>query len=232
MPEVDPADLCFQAQQAVEKALKAVLVSRGIIAPRTHDLNVLLRRLEALGVRTPAEVADAPALTFFAVEARYPGHARVGPEEYEGVLRRMDAALAWASDLIAGAGGVREMTHSRYGVSAEYVRDGRLDAELLQQIVARVVHACSPELVILFGSAARGEMHGDSDVDLLVVRAGDERPFRVAQAIYGELKGEVPVDVLVMTPEELERCGRTPGYVCYDALREGRVLYTRPAPAG
>jgi HEPN domain-containing protein/predicted nucleotidyltransferase len=228
-PGVDPPDLCFQAQQAAEKAVKAVLVAHGIIAPHTHDLAALLRRLEAPGVDIPTVVADARALTVFAVEARYPGHTRVESDDYAAALGRMDTVLGWASRLVIEPDGVRERARRRYGVSAGYVRDGELDAALLGRIVSRVVRACSPERVILFGSAARGEMHGDSDVDLLVVKAGDERPIQVAQAIYRELKGEVPVDVVVTSPEQLERFGRMPGLVYHDALAEGKVLYTAPA---
>jgi HEPN domain-containing protein/predicted nucleotidyltransferase len=226
MEGVDDADLCFQAQQAVEKALKAVLVLDGIIAPRTHDLGALLRRLKSAGVETPAPVAEAHQLTTFAVETRYPGHAAVGKGQYRTALRQMDAVLAWASDLVTGPDAVRERAGVRYGISAEYVHAGQPDAELLRRIVARVVRACAPERVILFGSAARGEMHGNSDIDLLVVKRDADDPIGVAQTIYRELEGEVPVDVLVIAPERLDRFGNTPGLVYHSALAEGRVVYT------
>ena len=52
---------------------------------------------------------------------------------------------------------------------------GKLSDETLREIVRRVVEAVAPEKIILFGSAARGEMGPDSDVDLLVVKSGVDR---------------------------------------------------------
>ena len=43
-----------------------------------------------------------------------------------------------------------------------------LTPAVLEEIVRRIVEVAQPERVILFGSAARGEMGPDSDVDLLV----------------------------------------------------------------
>ena len=65
-------DHCFDAQQAAEKALKAVLVSRQIAPSRTHDLGQLLDALRAAGIRPPTEVAAANRLTIYAVVYRYP----------------------------------------------------------------------------------------------------------------------------------------------------------------
>ncbi len=63
--------LCFDAQQAAEKALKAVLIVRGADVPRTHDIDSLLAALRRAGVAPPDPVNDAERLTSFAVQARY-----------------------------------------------------------------------------------------------------------------------------------------------------------------
>ena len=77
--------------------------------------------------------------------------------------------------------------------------------DLLAEIVRRVVEVARPDRIILFGSAARGDARPDSDVDLLVVKAGVAHRRRLAQRIYSGLVGlEVPVDVLVVTPEDIE----------------------------
>jgi HEPN domain-containing protein len=52
-PGVLYEDLCFQAQQAAEKALKAVFVSRKIPYPYTHDINALLSGLEQQALQFP-----------------------------------------------------------------------------------------------------------------------------------------------------------------------------------
>ena len=66
-------DACFDAQQAVEKALKALLVLRGVQVPRTHAISELITMLAELGFEIPADVQEASVLTDSAVAARYPG---------------------------------------------------------------------------------------------------------------------------------------------------------------
>src|SRR6266404_1259056 len=72
-PDVFLEDLCFDAQQAAEKAIKAVFIHRGEIFPYSHDLDRLLRLLEQNGLRIAKYVNEARELTRFAVVTRYPG---------------------------------------------------------------------------------------------------------------------------------------------------------------
>ena len=105
-------------------------------------------------------------------------------------------------------------------------RIGRLDSKVLRDIVRRVVESAQPEKIILFGSAARGEMGPDSDVDLLVVKGGKFNRWRLTTAIYRHLRGKgAPVDVVVVTPEEVERYADSPYLVIHPALREGKIVY-------
>ena len=71
--------LCFHAQQAAEKALKAVLLSLDVVPPRTHDIGALLELVEARLLVPPA-LRAAAALSDYAVVMRYPG-------EHEPVVR-------------------------------------------------------------------------------------------------------------------------------------------------
>ncbi|WP_419166754.1 nucleotidyltransferase domain-containing protein [Candidatus Palauibacter sp.] len=104
-------------------------------------------------------------------------------------------------------------------------RGSALDETTLDDIVRRVVAASRPEKVILFGSAARGEMGRHSDVDLLVVKQCDNN-WDVLEEIYDELYG-VPaaVDVIVVTPGDVERYRDAHALVIKPALQEGRVVY-------
>ena len=100
-----------------------------------------------------------------------------------------------------------------------------LDDATLDDIVRRIVAASQPEKVILFGSAARGEMGPHSDVDLLVIKQCDNN-WDVMGDIYEELYGvEAAVDVVVVTPGDVERYRDTHALVIKPALREGRVVY-------
>ncbi|HUV87274.1 MAG TPA: HEPN domain-containing protein [bacterium] len=67
------AAVCFHAQQAVEKAMKALLVDFGVDFPRTHDLKFLL---DLIKNNTPIfnDLEEALVnLSVSAVEVRYPG---------------------------------------------------------------------------------------------------------------------------------------------------------------
>lgn len=61
----------FHAQQSVEKLLKALLAQRGIVYPRTHDLETLTAALETIGETLPATPVALLELTDFAVNLRY-----------------------------------------------------------------------------------------------------------------------------------------------------------------
>ena len=102
---------------------------------------------------------------------------------------------------------------------------GTIAQEKLELIIRRIVEVAKPEKIILFGSAARGAMGPNSDVDLLVVKAGVNRldlMGEICRNLHGV--GE-PVDVIVATPEDLERYRNSHALVFAPALREGRVVY-------
>lgn len=97
---------------------------------------------------------------------------------------------------------------------------------ILQQIVHRIVEVAHPRQIVLFGSAARGEMGPHSDVDLLVVVDATAQRRRLAQEIYRHLVGVgFAVDVVVVTVEDVRRYQKHPGMVIRPALTEGEVIY-------
>lgn len=103
-PEVTYEDLCFDAQQAAEKALKAVLVLHRVAFPKTHALAELLTLVARVGVEVPAHVREATLLTPYAVEARYPGlWEEVTPEDHQEALRVAQHVVEWAEELTGTA---------------------------------------------------------------------------------------------------------------------------------
>jgi predicted nucleotidyltransferase len=105
------------------------------------------------------------------------------------------------------------------------MREGGPSPAVVEEVVRRVVEVASPEKIILFGSAARGEAGRESDVDLLVVKAGAD-PLDVARRIYRHLFGVgAAVDVVVVTPEDVDRYRDSPALVIKQALTEGKVVY-------
>ena len=100
-PEVLFEDVCFDAQQAVEKAFKALLVLRGVQVPRTHAISELITMLADLGFDIPADVEEASILTDYAVAARYPGpYEPVVLDDYEKAVATAKAVVSWASAII------------------------------------------------------------------------------------------------------------------------------------
>ena len=104
-------------------------------------------------------------------------------------------------------------------------RTGTLDQRILDDIVERIVQTVQPEKIILFGSAARGEMNRHSDVDILVVK--DASDFhKLTGDIYHSLRGVgAAVDIIMVTPDDVERYKDSHPLVIKPALREGRAVY-------
>ena len=95
----------------------------------------------------------------------------------------------------------------------------------MDDVIRRIVEVAQPEKIILFGSATRGEMNRHSDIDLLVVKEGMHRRD-MAGRIYENLWGVgAAVDVVVVTPADVERYKDSHALVIKPALREGRVVY-------
>jgi HEPN domain-containing protein len=91
---------CYQAQQAAEKAIKAVLIRSGVMPPRTHYLERLLRLLPR-DVGRPPDVLASVRLTQYAVETRYPGgDVSVSEDDYREALRLAQAVVDWAAEIV------------------------------------------------------------------------------------------------------------------------------------
>jgi HEPN domain-containing protein len=104
-PDVLLEDLCFDAQQACEKSLKAVLVLKGRTVPRTHSIGELIAEVMATGLVAPAEIIEAAVLTDYAVSARYPGPAEAVSEfDHVEAVRLAEAVVAWATRTIESGG--------------------------------------------------------------------------------------------------------------------------------
>lgn len=97
---------------------------------------------------------------------------------------------------------------------------------VLDEIIRPVVKIAQPDRIILFGSAARGTMGPNSDVDLLVVKSGQFHRGHLTEEIYMNLIGVgQAVDVVVVTPEDVERYQNSHALVIAPALREGKIVY-------
>ncbi len=101
-------ELCFDAQQAAEKAIKAVLIKRGVAFPYVHDVNRLLDLVAQTGEPVPESLRPAARLTRFAVVTRYPwtGDA-VTEEEHQQAVVAAEAVVRWAEGAVGYPGAAR-----------------------------------------------------------------------------------------------------------------------------
>ena len=101
-----------------------------------------------------------------------------------------------------------------------------LTPEMIDDIVRRVTAAIHPLRVILFGSAARGEMGSGSDVDLLVVVPDGIHRRDASRKAFRALSGlGIAKDVIVVTESDVKEFGENPSLVIKPALEEGREVY-------
>ena len=111
------------------------------------------------------------------------------------------------------------------GQEVRAMKGHMLDQGILDDVVRRIVEVAQPEKIILFGSAASGRMGPHSDIDLLIVKEGAQRRT-LAGRIYDNLHGAgVAVDVIVVTPADIERYKDSHALVIKPALKEGKVVY-------
>jgi HEPN domain-containing protein len=93
-------DLCYQSQQAVEKALKGLLIYYGVEPEFTHNIGILLNRLEEF-TEIPENIKEATRLTKYAIITRYPGeYDEITKEVYDESIKIAKDILEWTKNKI------------------------------------------------------------------------------------------------------------------------------------
>ncbi len=104
----------------------------------------------------------------------------------------------------------------------------QITPQLIDKMARRLVRRFKPEQIIFFGSHACDTAGPDSDVDLLVVTpvSGSKRDKEIEMGVARH-DFLIPFDIIVATPDEVERRRNIPGTIIRPALLEGKVLYVR-----
>lgn len=110
---------------------------------------------------------------------------------------------------------------------AERERRRSLLREETERIVAQL-RALGARKIILFGSAARGEVNVSSDLDFIVVMPGERGFAYWSRRLYAEIERQVAVDFLPYSDEEFAKAQGHSRLIRH-ALRTGKVLYEEPA---
>jgi len=97
----------------------------------------------------------------------------------------------------------------------------------IDEIVSQLITHYKPEKIILFGSAARGDMNEDSDLDFFILKKGvdDIGPNKRYQEVMKYIPATVAVDAFVYTPYELKKRLFLGDPFVRAVFREGKVLY-------
>lgn len=106
----------------------------------------------------------------------------------------------------------------------------RLFEKDVAEITKKLKEEYHPEKIILFGSAARGEVKPGSDIDYFIVKNSKNPRHRKAVDIFYLLSGldrEYPVDFIVFTPSELKQRLELGDFFVKNILEEGKILYER-----
>lgn len=99
---------------------------------------------------------------------------------------------------------------------------------VIDHILQKLIAEYNPKKVILFGSYAYGDPDPDSDVDLLIIKETSERfidRWVTVQRILTGIHSSIPVETLVLTPQELEKRLAIGDQFITEILEKGEVLY-------
>lgn len=81
-----------------------------------------------------------------------------------------------------------------------------------------------PRAIVLFGSAARGELHEDSDLDILIVQDTDLAFSDRIRRLRSEIRTRIPLDIIVLTPQEAEDLPKRSSFFA-QIINEGKIIY-------
>lgn len=98
--------------------------------------------------------------------------------------------------------------------------------ESLNAIVRKIVDSVNPIKIILFGSASRGDESQGSDYDILVIMPEGTHRRNTSKLLYKKVaESGIPVDIIVATPNDIEKHKNNIGLIYRSILAEGKELY-------
>lgn len=100
----------------------------------------------------------------------------------------------------------------------------------IKQITNLIRNQYKPEKIILFGSAARGEMKEDSDLDFFIVKNSNKPRHQRSELLYKIIRNlnyEYPIDFIVYTPTELQKQIKMGDFFIENILNQGKEIYVK-----
>ncbi len=102
-----------------------------------------------------------------------------------------------------------------------------INPEKVRTVIQKIIEVGQPRKIILFGSYVRGDMHLNSDLDILIITGDEiENPRRESIRIRQALKGIImSMDIIVVPESRLEELMNIPGLIYREAVQNGKVIY-------
>ena len=98
----------------------------------------------------------------------------------------------------------------------------------VEDITKRIVDIYEPDLIILYGSHAKGNQRDGSDADILIIKQTDERPIDRRIRVEGIISDRlISLDITVYTPQEFRYLFSLGSPFVEEIMREGKVIYMR-----
>ena len=227
----------FQSVQAVEKALKSVIVQAGWRPPKLHRLSVLIgiaNQLNTSFERTKFNFHDLESFTFI---SRYP-FALPGKEGTpHEIITQADAKIAFdqAVEIVNKINDLLEtgLEQKRTLVSKlEFKMSEDEINDRLERVISELKREFDPEKIVLFGSFAAADASKKTElntIDLLIVAESNLSFFERIKKVHEITKGGIPtIEPLVYTPEEFKYLMEEEGEgLLEEAIEKGKVLYEK-----
>ena len=121
----------------------------------------------------------------------------------------------------------QEVSYPQYRYKANYnVIMQPITEELIREIKDRIVTTVHPDKIIIFGSYAYGTPTKDSDLDLLVIMPSVEPMHKRVTRIRKLVRDfNIPKDIIVYTPEEVEKWKDASAAFITSIMKKGKVIY-------
>jgi len=148
----------------------------------------------------------------------------------DALLTTMHFKIKKASGIRSYGKRYRVVREKETGMSIdERLSTEKITPELINYIVEKIVREIQPEKIVLFGSYARGDFERDSDLDLFIIKDGEESSRIMRRKIDALLWGRrFPVDLIVRKPKEVEWNFRAKNpFYLYHIFKDGKVLYEK-----
>ncbi len=223
----------YQAEQAVEKALKSVLVQAGQKAPRMHKLAVLFGYCNSVNSRFKNTKFNFKHIESFTFISRYPflipgqkntPHEFITKEDARKALLEASDVLDKIEDILKTPIDVEKGAFQPLGISKEELE------QRIKDVVASITKQFDTKKIILFGSYARSPLPKElTTMDLLII-ADTDLSFidRIRKARLATRGGVPTIEPLVYTPEEFDNLLKEAKEGFFDSvLSEGRVIYKK-----